>query len=139
MLYHLGYASTETRPFSGDELRALLESARVENEKLDITGLLLHRDNCFFQVLEGRKQVVEDLYEYIARDPRHHRVELLFEGDIDEREFTDWRMGFVQLDDIDASQLPGFSDYLENNLEPRELFHELSRARRLMVMFRNMI
>jgi hypothetical protein len=139
MMYHLGYTSTETRPFSGKELRALLESARRTNEKLDVTGLLLHRQNSFFQVLEGDKTAVMDLYHKISLDHRHHRVEMLFDGDIGVREFVDWRMGFVQLDDIDASQLPGFSDYLENYTEPRELFTELSKTQRLMVMFRNMV
>jgi len=139
MLYHLGYTSTETRPFSGKELRALLESARSTNERLDVTGLLLHRQNSFFQVLEGNKDTVMDLYQKISLDHRHQRVELLIDGDIDEREFVDWRMGFVQLDDIDASQLPGFSNYLENYTEPRELFTELSKTQRLMVMFRNMV
>jgi len=139
MPYQLGYASTETRPFSGVELRRLLESARSNNQELDLTGLLLHRQNCFFQVLEGGKDAVESLFQKIQLDNRHHRVELLFEGDVDEREFVDWRMGFVQLDDIDASQLPGFTNYLERNLEPRQLFNELSKTQRLMSLFRNML
>jgi hypothetical protein len=120
-------------------LRKLLKSVRAANAKLDITGLLLHRQNCFFQVLEGHKSAVQGLYRKIRQDNRHQRCELLFEGDVEKREFTDWRMGFVQLDEIDAAQLPGFTDYLENYTRPRELFSELSKTQRLMVMFRSMI
>lgn len=139
MLFHLGYTSTETRPMSVGELWGLLEIARDGNEKRDITGLLLHRQHCFFQVLEGDKEDVLDVFARIQRDDRHKRVEVLFEGDIEEREFTDWRMGFVQLDGVDASQIPGFSHYLEKHSEPRELFTELSKTQRLMMMFRDMI
>jgi hypothetical protein len=139
MLFHLGYASTETRHLSSSELLELLEVARDTNEKLDLTGLLLHREHSFFQVLEGPEEVVRVLYQRIHRDRRHHRVELLFEGPIDAREFTDWRMGFVQLDDIDVSKLPGFSRYLEQGMDTREMFHEMSKTRRLMAMFRDMV
>ncbi len=139
MLFHLGYASTETRPFSSEDLRGLLEQARSFNETVDITGLLLYRENSFFQVLEGDKKAVLELYHRIKGDPRHQRLEMLFEGDIETREFTDWRMGFVQLDGIDVNHLPGFSDFLENADGPRELFHELSKTQRLMLLFRDMV
>lgn len=139
MLFHLGYTSTETRPMSVGELWGLLEVARDSNEKLDITGLLLHRQHSFFQVLEGYKEDVLDLFARIQSDDRHKRVEVLFDGEIESREFTDWRMGFVQLDAIDASRIPGFSRYLEKHLEPRELFTELSKTQRLMMMFRDMV
>lgn len=139
MLFHLGYTSTETRPMPVGELWALLETARAANEKLDITGLLLHRQHSFFQVLEGGKEDVLDVFARIQADDRHKRVEVLFEGEIDSREFNDWRMGFVQLDAIDASLIPGFSHYLEKHSEPRELFTELSKTQRLMMMFRDMV
>ena len=121
------------------ELWALLELARDANGKRDITGLLLHRQHCFFQVLEGDKEGVLDVFARIQADPRHKRVEILFEGEIDSREFIDWQMGFVQLDAIDASRIPGFSHYLEKHSEPRELFTELSKTQRLMMMFRDMV
>lgn len=139
MLFHLGYASTETRPLSGNELLELLAFARDANERMDLTGLLLYREHCFFQVLEGNEEVVRKLYESISVDDRHYRLELLFEGPIESREFIDWRMGFVQLDGVDVKRLPGFSRFLEDGLGPRELFHEMSKTKRLMTMFRDMV
>lgn len=139
MLFHLGYVSTETRALSSDELLGLLEVARDANEKSDLTGLLLHREHSFFQVLEGEEQVVRDLFARISADDRHQRVELLFEGPIEAREFEDWRMGFVQLDEVDVARLPGFSRFLEEGLGPRELFHEMSKTRQLMTLFREMV
>ena len=125
----------------GSELWALLELARANNEEKDLTGLLLHRQESFFQVLEGQKAEVLKMFEHIKADERHQRVEILFEGDIEAREFIDGRMGFVQLDGIDVSQLPGFSRFLQQDAEPRprELFAVLSKTHRLMMLFRDMV
>ena len=137
MLFHLGYTSTESRPLSSNDLLALLESIRAANERMQLTGLLLYRENSFFQVLEGEEDVVRGVFERIKRDTRHHRVELLFEGPIEKREFTDWSMGFVQLDGIDVTQLPGYSHFLEDGQGTWQMFHEMSKTQRLMTMFRD--
>ncbi len=139
MLFHLGYTSTETRPLATAELLEMLEGIRATNERLDVTGLLLHREHCFFQVIEGEESVIREVYERICRDYRHQRIELLFEGPIEQREFTDWRMGFVQLDNIDVSQLPGYSRFLEQGGDPWDMFHEMSKTQRLMTLFRDMV
>lgn len=138
MLYHLGYVSTQARPLSADDLLALLGQARARNEAGHITGLLLHREDSFFQVLEGDQEQVLQIFSSIERDPRHHRVEILFQGPIASREFGDWRMGFAELDGVDVERLPGFSDFFSSRAEPRQLFRELSETQRLMLLFRNM-
>lgn len=138
MLYHLGYVSTETSHFTPAELKTLLSQASDRNQSNDLTGLLLHRDDSFFQVLEGTQEHVLQVFSSIQRDRRHHRIELLFQGPLAEREFGDWRMGFVDLDGIDVDQLPGFSDFLHSGSEPRVFLEKLSHAKRLMLLFRAM-
>ena len=138
MLYHLGYVSTQTRPLFREDLIGLMNEALVRNEGLDITGLLLHREDSFFQVIEGAKADVLEVFHGIERDPRHQRVKVLFEGELEEREFPDWRMGFVELDGVDVDRLPGFSDFLDQGLAPRQLLAELSQTKRLMLLFRAM-
>lgn len=137
-LFHLGYVSTQRRPMSSDELVQLLETARAYNEARGISGVLLHRDASFFQILEGEETRVREIYRRVAADPRHERLEILFEEPLEEREFADWRMGFLELDGVDVTQLEGVSDFLSQGLEPRELFSRLSRAKRLMLLFRQM-
>ena len=138
MLYHLGYVSTETSPFTSAELKGLLAKAFSRNKANEITGLLLHRDDSFYQVLEGNQESVLQIFSSIQRDNRHHRIELLFQGPLVEREFGDWRMGFVDLDGVEVDQLPGFSDFLHSDAEPRIFLEELSHAKRLMLLFRAM-
>jgi hypothetical protein len=116
----------------------LLSSARAANEARDVTGVLLHREGSFFQVLEGAEEDVRAIFSRVEGDGRHARLEVLFEEPIEAREFADWRMGFVELDGVDVSEIEGVSDFLTRDLDPREMFTRLSRARRLMLLFRQM-
>jgi hypothetical protein len=47
-------------------------------------------------------------------------------------------MGFVELDNVDVRLLPGFSNFLNEGLEPKRVLEELTRTRRLMLLFREM-
>ncbi|MGD8497760.1 MAG: BLUF domain-containing protein [Chromatiales bacterium] len=138
MLFHLCYVSTQSRPMLAADLVDLLETARRANGERDITGLLLHREDSFLQVLEGDEADVRDTLERIKGDPRHCRIKLLFEGPLEEREFTDFRMGFVELDGVDVTHLPGFSDFLVNDSEPRVFLEQLTEAKRFLLLFRAM-
>jgi len=137
-LYHLGYCSTVTASLTAAELIGLLQSARRRNQELDVTGLLLHREDSFFQIIEGSRENVLAVFERIRTDTRHQRITVLFEGPATHREFSDWRMGFVELDNVDVRMLPGFSHFLRDGLEPRQVLEELTRTRRLMLLFRAM-
>jgi hypothetical protein len=137
-LYHLGYSSTLSSPLVASELIGLLQSARKRNQELDVTGLLLHREDSFFQIIEGSRENVLAVFDRICSDQRHERITVLFEGPTVVREFSDWRMGFVELDNVDVRLLPGFSNFLNEGLEARRVLEELTRTRRLMLLFRAM-
>ena len=65
-------------------------------------------------------------------------VEVLFDEPLEEREFSDWRMGFIDLDGIDVSMLRGYSNFFDNNEEPRAFLKALSRGERLALLFRDL-
>lgn len=137
-LYQLGYVSTQTRAMKGADLIRLLNFARDENKKAGISGLLLHRQDSFFQVIEGSEENVNALFKRIQADKRHQKIEVLFQGATQSREFPDWQMGFLDLDDVDVSLLPGFSNFLFDDAEPRRFLRELTRGKRLALLFRVM-
>lgn len=137
-IFQLGYVSTQSWPLSAAELLDLLNTARTTNEQLGISGVLLHREESFFQVIEGEREAVLALFEKIVKDPRHKRVEVLFEDAASAREFADWRMGFLELDGVDLSLLPGYSDFLTKGVKPNGVLREITRSRRLMYLFRSM-
>lgn len=134
-LYCLSYVSTQVQPMDNDKLVELLEQARAKNARLGITGLLLHRDDSFFQILEGGEAEVRGLFEQISLDQRHGRVEVVSEGPVTAREFSDWQMAFIELDGQDFSALPGFSDLLKNTPGARAFLHSLSRSKKLALLF----
>lgn len=134
-LYCLSYVSTQREAMDRAELLALLEVSRSNNEAQGITGLLLHRADSFFQILEGARDVVLALFEVIRNDRRHERVAVVSEGTIPERQFHDWQMAFVDLEGQDFSALPGYSDILNNRPGARELLRTLPRSRKLALLF----
>ena len=138
-LYHLGYVSTEAAKFSEEALVALLSEARNANADRDVTGLLLYREGSFYQVLEGSESAVMATFQEIEGDPRHKEVRILFQGETDSREFADWKMGFLNLDGVDLDTLSGFSDFMTRDAQPQEFLENLSRGKRLALMFRTLL
>jgi hypothetical protein len=65
------YISCSARPFREDELLALLQKSRENNERLRLTGTLLYKDGNFIQMLEGPEDTVQAMTEKIGRDARH--------------------------------------------------------------------
>ena len=138
-LFHLGYVSTEAIKFSDEALVALLGEARSANTDRDVTGLLLYREGSFYQVLEGSESAVMATFRDIEGDPRHKEVRVLFNGETDAREFADWQMVFLNLDGVDMDTLSGFSDFMSRDAEPQEFLENLSRGKRLALMFRTLL
>ncbi|GAB5414646.1 MAG: hypothetical protein Cons2KO_22490 [Congregibacter sp.] len=134
-LYCLSYVSTQVHPMSNEELLELLDHARETNAKLGLTGLLMHRGDSFFQILEGGYEEVQGIFEKISKDSRHQRVELVTEGYVSTREYSDWQMAFVELDGQNFSAMPGFSDILKQTPEAREFLSSLSRSKKLALLF----
>ena len=90
--YHVLYRSHAARTFPEVELQNMLTAARSYNTRHRITGLLLHSNGCFVQVLEGPKAEVQALYARIQRDARHTHVVTVSEGHGPTRRFGHWDM-----------------------------------------------
>jgi hypothetical protein len=98
--FHLVYRSHSRIPAEGlkQELGRLFSDARSTNKRLGVTGALLCADDWFVQVLEGEEAAVQDLFDRIAGDARHDRVELLESGAVEQRAFSRWAMAKVAED-----------------------------------------
>jgi len=79
--------------------------------------MLLYDDGSFLQVLEGEREPMSALYERILADRRHTSIMKLLEREIDERQFGDWKMGFVSVPHL-ASALPGYTEFLQLRDQP---------------------
>ena len=104
------YASAATEAFTTDALKHLLAKARARNTLHGITGMLVHHEGSFLQILEGPEAAVDQVMQSICRDSRHQRTRVLHRGVIQTREFDTWSMGFVD-NSFHAGSVVGFVDY----------------------------
>ncbi len=118
-MIRLVYMSQAIKPYSTDDLMALLRKARQNNSRDDITGVLLYFNECFVQVLEGKEEIVNATFQRIKKDSRHTNVAELEREYIKERQFPDWSMGF---EEVDAKQ---FADL---NIEGLNHFFDQKKA-----------
>lgn len=135
-LYSLLYSSAETEPMTELGLADLLIKAREYNQSHDITGMLLYRKCSFMQLLEGDKEVIEDLYDSkIILDDRHIAVTKFYTSHIDERIFPDWSMGFKIISDDAIKSIGGYSNFLEDGFDTDGLKEEPAIAIQILRMF----
>ena len=100
----------------------ILEVSRINNEKDDITGILLFCNNNVVQCLEGSREAVNKTYTRIARDNRHQNPLLVDYRTISKRLFSKWSMGYVPESSATRSILLKYS--VSQNFEPRLLSGE---------------
>jgi len=94
----LVYISEAARPFSPEELEALIAHSSENNRSRGISGLLLYSGGQFMQALEEEEMRVHTLYSRIAVDPRHTNVRQLLLKRVDSRLFPDWGMQLAHAD-----------------------------------------
>jgi len=110
------YVSSAADKFSDAELNNLLEKSRSNNVLKGITGMLLYCDGDFIQTLEGKKEVLDELYQIISKDPRHRYIIKVAEGFQPERKFQNWSMGFQVFQPEELSHILGFKSFDRKNL-----------------------
>ena len=90
----LVYSSRAIRPMLIGDLDALAGSARVHNDLMAVTGMLLYLKGRFLQHIEGHDRDVVEVFERIEADSRHTGIRVLSHEPIVERRFPSWSMGF---------------------------------------------
>ncbi|MFZ5724358.1 MAG: BLUF domain-containing protein [Pseudomonadota bacterium] len=132
----LCYLSSAAVPFSPEALDALLARSRANNTRDGITGMLLYRDGDFLQVLEGPADAVRTTYRRISADPRHSRVLLIDESEIEQRAFGDWSMGFRRL--AKNERPAGFVDFFDRRFDPTSVIDVHGEVYRYLESFRQL-
>jgi hypothetical protein len=97
-LYHYIYVSEATQSFTHEELDHLGNQSAAANKEVALSGLLLHANGHFMQLLEGDKYYVNYFIDIISKDTRHKYFTKVLEGPTTKRLFPQWSMGVVNLD-----------------------------------------
>ncbi len=110
-MYRIIYFSAAIETTKEEELNAILLKSRTYNLANDITGILLHIDGDFLQILEGEKENVKYLFEKIKKDKRHRGVLTVIESEINQRQFPDWSMGFKYTGYVEINKIKSLSGF----------------------------
>lgn len=92
------------------EIDGILEQSQRNNARVGVTGALIFNLGVFGQVLEGPTDAVEEIFDRIQSDPRHHDVAVLDLRRIETQTFPQWSMGFVGLDQASAHLFADMGD-----------------------------
>ena len=135
-LFQIVYTSTASRSFDQAALMGMLKESVRRNTQAGITGLLLYKDGCFMQALEGEEPAVITLFSKISRDPRHHHVIPLIHAPVEQRHFPDSAMAFRDLETPELRNLPGYSEFLNTPLNGDLLAKDIPKYQRLLLLFK---
>jgi len=116
VLYYILYISAGTNWFNEAELKDILKASHRNNTRDGITGLLLYGDGNFIQLLEGERVIVQRSFERISADTRHESVTIIDSGELSERNFPKWSMGFKAIDSFSHTGLSSFIDPETKNI-----------------------
>jgi hypothetical protein len=98
MQFALCYVSTASPTLPNSEILDLLQQSSRNNDFKKITGILLYSNGNFFQVLEGPKDLVLELYQKIEEDKRHYNLMLIFKKEVPGSKFSTYENAFLSLD-----------------------------------------
>jgi hypothetical protein len=120
-MIRITYVSRESSDLTSDELLALLSQCHRNNPGRGLTGMLLHGNGTFLQVLEGEDLVVDALMAVIANDPRHTDVKIVRRESVATRQYADWSMGFERVTDQTLQSVAGLRNFGLRNFTPEYL------------------
>jgi hypothetical protein len=109
------YISSAKLGLTENEIITIVEDARINNEKIGVTGLLLFNKRSFMQLVEGEAATIEALYEKIRQDNRHAEVTLLLKESITHRNFSNWTMGFKNIEKLKKINPGILNHFLEDD------------------------
>ena len=86
MKYVISYVSKVIATIPEGEINSILEKAIHYNNSNGISGILIYCEGNFFQLLEGEKEKVIELYSQIQDDPRHSEIITIVEKPVKARD-----------------------------------------------------
>jgi len=130
MKYQLIYHSYADANITNDQINDIIEVAKGNNSRHEITGCLLYHNKQFIQMLEGEQNEVQALFDRITQDPRHSSVQLVHKEAIEKRTFkAPMAFDVVDKDDFEYIGAVGSKDleFIKNDLDSgKKLFAHIS-------------
>ncbi len=123
LLCRLIYYSLHVHSMNNDnDIEDILNVARKENTKKQITGALYFNGKYFLQALEGQRNLVCETFNSIANDPRHTNVQLVSFNAEHKRLFSDWSMAYYA--DIERNRSKVLKYNISDEFDPERMSAE---------------
>ncbi|MDN3724514.1 BLUF domain-containing protein [Aequorivita sp. SDUM287046] len=94
MEHTICYLSKQAGPLQDSELEALFNFILGKNLTLNITGALLSTNDFFLQILEGKKDTIDEIFSKIRKDKRHRNILTILNQKIENRIFNTYEANF---------------------------------------------
>ena len=111
------------------QINDILSISQQHNQEAGVTGVMVFNNGVFGQVLEGPMEEVEEIFDRIQADERHHDVTILQAKSIEARSFAHWSMGYVGAsEDQEAlfAAIGDLTDFDAGRLNADEIFAKLA-------------
>ena len=95
-LIYTSWASPGLRP---EDVESILDSARTNNPLHGLTGILIFNGANFLQIVEGAGPSIDELLARLKADKRHSNMSIRDDQVIAQRNFPNWAMAYVRLED----------------------------------------
>jgi FAD-dependent sensor of blue light len=102
MLRRLAWSSIPSPLFSAARLNQIIAPSRRNNERHQISGMLLFTGAHFLSILEGEERDLDDLWWHLERDPRHCNLFRIGNDLCETRMYPEWLMAFEVDSKVDA-------------------------------------
>jgi len=108
------YISNASEYLVEKDINELFDKVTAFNNSRGIKGILLYSSGNFFQILEGNKETINDLfYNRIKLDPRHSNIFVVIEKQYPSSVFNEYSSKFNTVKN--PADLKKIISYLENN------------------------
>jgi hypothetical protein len=132
------YLSKAEDNFDERDLPSILEISQRNNRRDGVTGILLYKDGRFLQILEGDQATVHRIAQRIEADARHSEFAVIVDEAMP-RLFTDWSMGFADLNASIFDHHPAVLDYFRKTWCVESFKSAQTRVRRLLLNMRHSV
>lgn len=93
MIKTICYISNISLFITEEDIEKLSSDMYKKNKKYNITGILIIQNGHFFQIMEGKSDVIDTVFENIKKDTRHTGLIKLIDTAIDIKFFGDYETG----------------------------------------------
>lgn len=134
----IAYISKAEKKFSDSEIIQMLSGFHKNNEKNNISGVLLYNGaGTFIQVIEGDEADVDRLYKSINNDKRHSKITCLRRATVTKRSFSEWRMGFRKLSNDEVIDTSKMTVFLNDEKLEHFISNDTDFALKILTNFKN--